>query len=115
MSKWGLTPKCEHKAFQLLTIAKAGGYNLRITSGYRSQAEQDKIYAQGRTDKTKPIVTYAKVSNHTSRTAFDIAFEGNDPYPKNFNWEKIGFIGESIGLKWGGRFSKPDNLHFEMN
>ncbi len=114
LSKWKLTYDCEQKARQFLTICKADGYNIKITSGYRSQKEQDKLYSQGRTDKSKPIVTYAKVSEHTSAKAFDIAFEGSDPYPKGFDWEILGKIGESVGLKWGGRFSKPDCLHFQI-
>ncbi len=27
---------------------------------------------------------------------------------------EIGEIGESVGLKWGGRFSSPDYPHFEL-
>ena len=46
-----------------------------ITDGYRSRAEQTKLYAQGRTSLGK-IVTYAKAgqSPHNYGLAFDIAF-----------------------------------------
>lgn len=86
---------------------------LKITSGRRTQEEQDKLYAQGRTTPG-PIVTWTRNSNHISGKAFDIAFSGKDPYPKNFNWEILGKLGESVGLKWGGRWKTPDNPHFEI-
>ncbi len=28
--------------------------------------------------------------------------------------DTVGMLGESLGLKWGGRFSKPDPGHFEL-
>lgn len=30
------------------------------------------------------------------------------------DYEEAGRIGESIGLRWGGRFRKPDYVHFEL-
>lgn len=56
--------------------------------------------------------------------AFDIAIE-KDRQPcwdlkadVNTNeipdYEEAGRIGESVGLKWGGRFRKPDYPHFEL-
>lgn len=114
LAQWGLSPECEKKAEQFLALCSQEGYNLKITSGYRSQEEQDKLYAQGRTTPGK-IVTWTKNSKHTKRIAFDVAFSGTNPYPKNFDWEKIGIIGEKVGFKWGGRFkSFKDNLHFEI-
>lgn len=113
LSKWGLSPECESKAIQFLELCQQKGYKLKITSGYRSQEEQNRLYAQGRT-APGVIVTWTKKSKHTSRNAFDVAFTGKDPYPKNFDWKKIGIIGEKLGLRWGGRFSKPDNVHFEI-
>lgn len=29
-------------------------------------------------------------------------------------WERIGKIGESLGLRWGGRWAKKDMGHFEL-
>jgi len=56
--------------------------------------------------------------------AFDIAIE-KDKQPcwdlkVNINaddvpdYREAGLIGEAIGLKWGGRFKKPDYPHFEL-
>jgi peptidoglycan L-alanyl-D-glutamate endopeptidase CwlK len=114
LSKWKLTPECEHKAFQFLTIAKADGYNLKITQGRRTQAQQDALYAQGRTTKGK-IVTNTRNSVHLTGNAFDFSFSGKDPYPDNFDWSILGRIGKQVGLKWGGDFkSFRDVLHFEL-
>jgi peptidoglycan L-alanyl-D-glutamate endopeptidase CwlK len=113
LTKWKLTPEFERKAFQFLVIAKADGYNLKITSGRRTQAEQNALYEQGRTTQGA-IVTWTRNSKHISGLAFDVAFVGATPYPNNFDWEILGKIGERIGLKWGGRFSTPDRPHFEL-
>jgi len=114
LSKWKLTPECEQKAFQFLTIAKADGYNLKITQGRRTQKQQDALYAQGRTTPGK-IVTNTRNSVHLTGNAFDFSFSGKNPYPDNFDWSILGKIGKSIGLRWGGDFkSFKDVLHFEL-
>jgi peptidoglycan L-alanyl-D-glutamate endopeptidase CwlK len=94
-----------------------------LTCTYRSQDEQDKLYAQGRTKPGKKV-TWVKVSRHTSRVAFDIAIL-KDKKPVwdikiNINNNEIpdyteaGQIGEECGLVWGGRWSTPDFPHFEL-
>ena len=95
-------------------LAKAlnQGFNLRITSGKRTSEEQDKLYALGRTIPGK-IVTNAQdgESNHTRGIAIDVV-ERNLGY--NIDWEKLGRIGESVGLSWGGRWTTfVDRPHFE--
>lgn len=104
----------ERKCAQFLIICKADGYDIKITSGNRTQKEQETLYAQGRTIPGR-IVTKTLQSKHIGGNAFDCAFKGNDPYPKFFDWRIIGEIGKSIGLKWGGNFrSFRDVLHFEL-
>lgn len=62
--------------------------------------------------------------NNDKARAFDIAIE-KDRRPSwdlkadvNTNdipdYEEAGRIGESVGLRWGGRFRKPDYVHFEL-
>jgi len=56
--------------------------------------------------------------------AFDIAIEKNQQPSWDLkadvnendipDYEEAGRIGESVGLKWGGRFRKPDYVHFEL-
>jgi peptidoglycan L-alanyl-D-glutamate endopeptidase CwlK len=113
LSKWNLLPETEEKARKFLELSGKSGYLLKITSGRRTQAEQDKLYAQGRTTPGK-IVTWTRKSNHITGKAFDIAFIGKEPYPKNFDWKILGDIGKSVGLKWGGDWKTKDLPHFEI-
>ena len=86
---------------------------IKLTQGRRTQEYQNDLYNQpwdgkdndgdGKVDEADEKVTWTKNSKHIEGRAFDIAFEGADPYPKNFDWEKIGIIGEKLGLRWGGR------------
>ena len=116
-SKWKLVPELEVITARFLHKCTLAGYNLKITSGSRSMEEQQALYNQGRTTAGK-IITNAKPgkSKHNFGKAFDVAFVGKTPYPKNFDWTLIGEIGESVGLKWGGRWKgkKVDLLHFEI-
>lgn len=108
---WDLKPKCE----MFLQACAKQGYNLRVTETFRTAALQNTYYAKGRTSPGSAI-TNAKglESYHQYGLAFDVAFQGTDPYPKQSEkWKAIGAIGESMGLKWGGHFN--DNPHFEYH
>lgn len=88
-----------------------------LTHTLRSNAEQESLYAQGRTKPGK-IVTNARggQSPHNFGLAFDIAIvnEHGDPtWPDDdVIWKTLGFIGSSLGLRWGGEFG--DRPHFEL-
>jgi peptidoglycan L-alanyl-D-glutamate endopeptidase CwlK len=61
--------------------------------------------------------------NNDKSRAFDIAISpGGKPVwelkvdangDNKSDYEQAGLIGESVGLRWGGRFKKPDMPHFE--
>lgn len=107
-----LVPAMQPLANNFLQKAKEAGFNLRITCTYRSNEEQAELYAQGRT-KPGAIVTNAKPgqSLHNQRRALDIVdrIKGYD-----MDWEKLGKIGESCGLEWGGRWDGfKDKPHFQ--
>ena len=112
-----LHPSLRPKAEELIKKAKAAGYEIIITQTLRTKAEQDALYAQGRT-KPGNIVTNAiyPQSLHCWGVAFDIAVVING----KANWDirhydKIGPLGESLGLVWGGRWKNfPDRPHFEL-
>jgi peptidoglycan L-alanyl-D-glutamate endopeptidase CwlK len=100
---------------RLITKAEAEGLSIRITDTFRSFKDQNAIYEKGRTTKGS-IVTNARggESYHNYGLAFDVCFTGLDPYPiDRRKWDKLGLIGEDIGLVWGGRFG--DNPHFEYH
>jgi peptidoglycan L-alanyl-D-glutamate endopeptidase CwlK len=92
-----------------------------ITCTYRSNEEQNQLYALGRTVKGK-IVTNAKAgqSKHNSlpSKAFDIAFIGLD---KKLNWNKKYFkmfadIVKEVDdtIEWGGVWKFIDLPHFQL-
>ena len=112
-----LHPKIRDKAREFIVKAEQQGITLRITSGLRTWAEQDELYAQGRT-KPGSVVTNAKggSSNHNYGLAFDVVpIENGKVNWNSKNWNKIGQIGKSVGFNWGGDWTGlVDKPHFEM-
>lgn len=109
-----LLPAVKRKRDDFVVLCKNNGIPIRVTSGFRSFAEQDKLYAQGRTELGN-IVTNAKggQSLHNYGVAFDVCFDSKTPYVGD--WAKIGKLGESIGLEWGGRWASfTDQPHFQL-
>lgn len=103
------------KAEALIARCRDQGINLIVTSTYRSNDEQNALYAQGRTTPG-PIVTNAKAgqSFHNWRVAFDVVQTVNGVPNWNCDWSRIGSIGESCGLEWGGRWTSfSDKPHFQ--
>ncbi len=69
-----LHPWLNYKLTLLLKQCAKKEIYLIITQGFRSKAEQDALYAQGRTKKGK-IVTNAKGSDYSSQHQWGIAFD----------------------------------------
>jgi hypothetical protein len=114
-SKYGLNPAVQYKLEQLQTVAAKEGISFKVTQGYRSQAEQDILYAKGRTIPGKQV-TWKKISEHTSKNAFDIAITQGKAVswdPKDY--KRIGELGKSVGLTWGGDWEKRDLVHFQLS
>lgn len=113
-----LEPIVQTKARALLDAARAQGIELTVTQGLRTYAEQDALYAQGRT-APGPKVTNAKAGHswHNFGLAFDVAvMQGGQPTWPNDQplWNKIGELGKAQGLTWGGDFqSFKDMPHFQ--
>ena len=107
-----LHPNCKSLAKLLL---EKSPYKIRITETFRTAATQKKYFNQGRISPGSIITNADELqSYHQYGLAFDIAFEGNYPYPKEYiKWKAIGEFGEKLGLIWGGRFN--DNPHFEYH
>ena len=107
------------REFMLLALALAAKHGLlvRIISGLRSYAEQDALYAKGRTAQG-PKVTNARAghSNHNFGTAWDIGlFKGKAYLAASPIYREIGIAARSLGLTWGGDFrSFPDTPHYEV-
>jgi peptidoglycan L-alanyl-D-glutamate endopeptidase CwlK len=111
-----LVPELKTKLAMFLRACAAAKIDVLVTQGYRSTAEQNALYALGRT-KAGKIVTNAKggQSKHNFGKAFDICFLVNKKVSYAGNWNKVGELGEKCGLIWGGRWTSfPDKPHFEI-
>ena len=81
--------------------------------------EQEQVYAQGRT-APGVIVSHARPGNsyHNYALAFDAvptAYKGLPNWnPTGPYWRKIGAIGQSLGLEWGGSWTQEDLPHFPL-
>jgi peptidoglycan L-alanyl-D-glutamate endopeptidase CwlK len=126
----GLHPYVKAKTEQLIKNANAQlkSYKMIITQAYRSKAEQDKLYAQGRTIPGK-IITNAKggTSMHNYGLAIDFCLV--DPTGKKATWDiKTDFDkdgqadwlevvkeAKKLGFAWGGDFKTfVDYPHLQM-
>lgn len=113
-----LHPVLADKARQLIEKAYKEGIWLIITQGFRSIEEQNALYAQGRSKPGK-IVTDAKggYSYHNYGLAFDFAIlnkDGSVDWTVDEQWKRVGAIGKSLGLEWGGDWKAlPDYPHFQ--
>lgn len=105
-------------------IAAAMGYEYKAISGNRTWAEQDELYAQGRT-KPGPRVTKARggSSNHNFKIALDFGVFKDGAYQDEKNpgqAEKVHRAVSKIigkyGIEWGGNWkSIVDIPHFEIS
>jgi len=102
-----LSPDIQAAAFYLVWAARTAGYPLQITSSLRSRAEQAAFVRSGASQTLK--------SHHLIGQAFDVDIHGlsRDDVPLWF-WELLGPFAESLGFRWGARFSGfADYGHFE--
>lgn len=113
-----LVPQAQEPARTLVREAAKHGILIKIISGTRTYAEQDALYAKGRT-ALGPKVTNARggFSNHNFGIAFDIGvFRDGDYLEDGPEYAKVGQLGRAIGLKWGGDWDGfKDEPHFEYN
>lgn len=118
-----LQPLCR----EFVRRCEAAGVTALITTTYRSGAEQDELYAQGRT-KPGPRVTNARagqsahnamIQGKPAARAFDVVPTiGGKPMwdAKHPHWQVMGRIGMELGLNWYGRPNAPfkEFPHFEL-
>jgi peptidoglycan L-alanyl-D-glutamate endopeptidase CwlK len=91
-----------------LPVASIYGYDLRITSGFRTLAEQDELYNQGRiTDGD--IVTDAPGGKSIHNYGFAVDIVDRD-HEYNINWTRLRKIAAYCNLEPGDEYDIP---HFE--
>jgi peptidoglycan LD-endopeptidase CwlK len=112
-----LEPEVQPIARALVQKAAQNGITVKIISGLRTYAEQDALYAQGRT-APGPRITNARggYSNHNFGIAFDIGvFEGNKYLPESVKYKAVGVLGMDLGLEWGGNWKTiVDQPHYQL-
>ncbi|GMU46756.1 MAG: hypothetical protein AMXMBFR26_15380 [Porticoccaceae bacterium] len=112
-----LLPEVQPLARALVQKAAQHDIRIRVISGTRSYAEQDALYAQGRTAPGSKV-TNARGghSNHNFGIAFDIGvFEGNKYLGESVKYKAVGALGMELGLEWGGNWKTiVDEPHFQL-
>jgi hypothetical protein len=111
-------PHLAARADQIITLAQRDGFTIIVTQGLRTFAEQDALYAQGRTRKG-PKVTNAKggQSNHNYGLAVDFGFVING----QISWDdhlyaRLGIWSSTVDLAWGGNWHTFKDLpHVEFH
>lgn len=113
-------PTLADKIYQLSTALIKEGIYIAVVQGLRTVAEQDALYAHGRTAPGK-IVTNARggQSWHNFGLAVDCApvspdfsIDWNAEHPQ---WKRMEEVGVSLGLTSGARWAHmPDAPHFQL-
>jgi peptidoglycan LD-endopeptidase CwlK len=117
-------------------LKQLGASGVVVIETIRQLVTQMAYYARGRMDtddvrsmfyaaklwelsdmEAKQKVTWTLKSKHIDGQAIDIAPIRNGRVwwgaPPSV-WERMGEIGESNGMKWGGRWKEKDTPHFEV-
>jgi peptidoglycan L-alanyl-D-glutamate endopeptidase CwlK len=112
-----LLPEVQPMARMLIQKAALAGIRIKVISGLRTYAEQDVLYAKGRTTRGAKV-TNAKggYSNHNFGIAFDVGvFEGNSYLTESAKYKAVGALGMDLGLEWGGNWTSiVDQPHFQL-
>lgn len=112
-----LQPQVQGLARALVQKAADNGITIKVLSGTRSYAEQEALYAKGRT-APGPKVTNARggYSNHNFGIAFDIGvFSGGKFLTDSPKYKAVGVLGMELGLEWGGNWTSiVDQPHFQL-
>lgn len=133
-----LHPVMQVKASQFVAEAAARGVEVLIYCTYRSNAEQDELYAMGRTTKSNvgvsllrplgKVVTKARggqsahnftLNGKPAAKAWDcvVTISGKPDWSgQHPHWKILGEIAADLGLNWYGRKGAPfyELCHFQM-
>jgi peptidoglycan LD-endopeptidase CwlK len=111
-------PELKKRITKLLNNLAKKSLDVRVVQGLRTFAEQDALFAQGRTKPGKRV-TNAKggQSNHNYGLAVDMApFKAGQPDWNNIaGFKTIGSEAKKLGLEWGGDWKKlVDMPHVQL-
>lgn len=123
-----LHPRLQTKLAELQTLCLKNGITIKIGECLRTVAEQDTLYAQGRTTPGS-IVTNARGASYSSQHQWGIAADfyidmdvdgdgvkSDDAFNNATGlFDKVGSLAKSIGLGWGGDWKSPvDKPHLYL-
>lgn len=106
-------------AVELIKNCTDAGVAVRIVDTGRTPSEQEQKLAQGVSwvthSKHEPQPPEMK-SEAIDLVPMSVLAENKPDWdPGHPDWQKIGPIGEALGLRWGGRWTgHPDPSHFEF-
>lgn len=125
-----LHPRLQEKIAELKALVrKELKIEIGISECLRTKAEQDALYAKGRT-ATGTIVTNCKGSSYSSMHQWGVAFDfyiiadvdgdgktSDDAFNNRTSlFNKVGAIGQRIGLEWGGSWKSIVDLpHLQLS
>lgn len=123
-----LHPELQIKINELLSLCKKKGITIGIGECVRTVAEQDALYAKGRTAPGSKV-TNARGSSYSSMHQWGVAFDfylkmdvdkdgsiSDDAFNNTTRiFNTVGKLGRSIGLEWGGDWTSIKDLpHFQL-
>lgn len=116
----GLDPRLQPIARKFLADARAAGHKILLTQGRRTIAEQNALYAKGRTAPGSKVTnSKGGDSPHNYGLAIDFAFldeKGRAVWPEKGPWAAVAAFGKALGLTWGGDWKKfVDRPHLELS
>lgn len=126
-----LLPKTQVAArkFMVASHTMPTGFMVRLGSGTRSCAEQNALYAQGRTAPGNRVTSApCGFSNHNYGLAFDADLFHNDHYLTGAGHSDLSAAAEEKAyidlsaiikvmvreLEWGGDWRNPDRPHYQL-
>ncbi|MFO0747826.1 MAG: LysM peptidoglycan-binding domain-containing protein [Myxococcota bacterium] len=100
---------------RVIDIAHGKGLDIMIVQGMRTIAEQNDLYAQGRTKGGK-VVTWVRggSSYHNYGLAADFAFHGKDPWSESHDWKGLVASVREAGLISGASYGDRPHCNLDV-
>lgn len=115
-----LSPAMQILCREVLAQGNAAGIHVKQSVTWRNADDQNAAHANGLSNASAGESPHNCCNDDGSPNAkaFDYAiYEDNDTYVKDGTdprYRKIGEIGKSLGLAWGGDWKHPDWDHLEL-